>query len=156
MKSLTEYTNNQLINEDVDVSKIGEKIDNIFKKNQNKLTRIIQSRQEHWDADKTPWAREPMFLVAGPKNDFDLGSNRDYSWVRWKYMKGKRNEVQGTFKNYNVASGDDNSKPNSVIGIYYDRHFELITSMAVFNTIYDLLDKDYEKYYNNLYENKSN
>ena len=49
-------------------------------------------------------------------------------------------------------SNEDNEKPNSVIGIYYDRHFELITSLEVFYKLYDILDAEYEKYYNNLYE----
>ena len=60
-------------------------------------------------------------------------------------------EIKGTFKNYNL-SDENNEKPNSVIGIYYDRHFELITSMEVFYKLYDILDAEYEKYYNNLYE----
>jgi hypothetical protein len=132
-------------------SKLGKKFDNVFKKNQNKLTRIIQSRQDHWDANKNEWSREPMFLIAGPKGEMNVGKDRDYSWVRWKNMKGNKDEIKGTFKNYNL-SDENNEKPNSVIGIYYDRHFELITSMEVFHKLYDILDAEYEKYYNNLYE----
>lgn len=151
MKSIKEFIFEDAANE----SKLGKKFDNIFKKNQNKLTRIIQSRQEHWDVNKTDWAREPMFLIAGPKGEMNIGSARDYSWVRWKHMKGNKGEIKGTFKNYNIAD-ENNEKPNSVIGIYYDRHFELITSMEVFNQLYDVLDNEYEKYYNNLYEHQIN
>lgn len=153
MKTINDYINTS-INEDYADVKLIDKINDIFRKNQNKLTRIIQARQDHWDANRLPWSREPMFLIAGPKDEFNIGKDRDYSWVRWKYMKGKKSEVNGTFKNYNIAD-EDNCKPNSVIGIYYDRHFELITSMNVFENIYDLLEKEYEKYYNNLYESKN-
>ena len=138
-------------NNNVTETKLGKKFDNVFKKNQNKLTRIIQSRQDHWDANKNDWSREPMFLIAGPKGEMNVGKDRDYSWIRWKNMKGNKDEIKGTFKNYNL-SDENNEKPNSVIGIYYDRHFELITSMEVFYKLYDILDAEYEKYYNNLYE----
>lgn len=148
MKSLIEYVVNENASNE---SNIGKMLDNVFQKNQNKLTRIIQSRQAHWDDNNNSWSREPMFLIAGPKNELIVGSNRDYSWLRWKYIKGKRDEIQGTFKNYNVKN-DEGNVPNAVIGIYYDRHFELITSLEVFNKLYDIIDKNYEKYYNNLYE----
>ena len=152
MKSLLEY----MVFEDANnESKMGKKIDNIFKKNPNKLAQIIQSRQEHWDADKNDWSREPMFLIAGPKDELNVGSNRDYSWVRWKFMKGHKDDIKGTFKNYNISDGEG-SKPNSVIGIYYDRHFEIISSLDVFSKIYDLFDKEYDKHYNNMYENNEN
>lgn len=146
MKKLIEYVCEDAANE----SRLGKKIDSIFKNNQNKLNQIIQSRQDHWDADKNDWSREPMFLVAGAKGALET-TGREYSWVRWKYMRGHKDDVQGTFKNYNINDAEGN-KPNSVIGIFYDRHFELITSKAVFDKIYDLLDSDYSKYYNNLYE----
>lgn len=149
MKSIQDIIFEDAANE----SKLGKKFDNVFKKNQNKLTRIIQSRQEHWDDNKNDWSREPMFLIAGPKDELNVGLHRDYSWVRWKHMKGNKNEIKGTFKNYNMADPDTNVKPNSVIGIYYDRHFELITSLEVFYKLYDILDAEYEKHYNNLYEN---
>ena len=149
MKSIKDIICEDASNE----SKLGKKFDNVFKKNQNKLTRIIQSRQEHWDDNKNDWSREPMFLIAGPKDELNVGMHRDYSWVRWKHMKGNKNEIKGTFKNYNMADPDTNAKPNSVIGIYYDRHFELITSLEVFYKLYDILDAEYEKHYNNLYEN---
>ena len=45
MKSIQDIIFEDAANE----SKLGKKFDNVFKKNQNKLTRIIQSRQEHWD-----------------------------------------------------------------------------------------------------------
>jgi hypothetical protein len=149
MKSIQDIIFEDAANE----SKLGKKFDNVFKKNQNKLTRIIQSRQEHWDDNKNDWSREPMFLIAGPKDELNVGLHRDYSWVRWKHMKGNKNEIKGTFKNYNMTDPDTNVKPNSVIGIYYDRHFELITSLEVFYKLYDILDAEYEKHYNNLYEN---
>lgn len=152
MKSIQKYICEDAANE----SKLGKKFDNVFKKNQNKLTRIIQSRQEHWDDNKNDWSREPMFLIAGPKDELNIGLHRDYSWVRWKHMKGNKNEIKGTFKNYNMTDPDTNTKPNSVIGIYYDRHFELITSLEVFYKLYDILDAEYEKYYNNMYESNEN
>ena len=142
MKDICYYINENLSSAN-NQTPIGQKIDNIISGHETKLMQMVKSRQERWDANKQPYSREPMFLVADPSYK-KMDSNRFYSWSRWKFIKDNRDKIKGTFKNYNV-SNEEGTKPNSVIGIYYDRKFEFITSLDVFNKICDILAKEYDE-----------
>lgn len=137
MKSIDLY-----ITESDNSSKLGSKLDKILDKTQNKLSELIASREKNWDANKFSWSREPMFLIIDAHYD-DFGGERFKSWQRWIFIKGHKEEIKGTFKDYNVKN-DKGMKPNSVIGIYYDRKFKFITSLNTFYELYDLLESEYE------------
>lgn len=141
MKDIYYYINEGLSSDNTQ-SSVGKKIDNIINDHETTLMKMIKSRQERWDENKHSYSREPMFLIADPLYK-KMDSNRFYSWSRWKFIKDNRDKIKGTFKNYNVAN-EEGTKPNSVIGIYYDRKFEFITSLDVFNKICDILADEYD------------
>lgn len=141
MKNITNYIIEGLNTSNE--SELGKKIDSIIKGHETKLAKMVSARQQRWDENKHSYSREPMFLIADPSYN-KMDSGRFYSWTRWKFIRHHIDEIKGTFKNYNV-SNEEGTKPNSVIGIFYDRKFEFITSLEVFNKICDILKQEDEE-----------
>ena len=106
-----------------------------FKDGSDSIISMIVKRMEIWDANKTPTARIPMFLV---------DENREtINWTQQKYltMSKESGETVERYDSYlkEYLSSQKSSGDGYILGVFIDRCFIPITNRESYQKIIEMI-----------------